>query len=1394
MRGSGTDIDFRQIVPRLGSESNAFEELCCQLARRVAGPSLRRLHGAGGDGGIECYVDEAEGRVGWQAKYVFRIDRLIAQADRSLNTALQIHPELTRFILCFPLPMTGPTGRRGLSRIEKFNDWMSVREKAARRTGRQLTIEIWDDSQIRSLLIEHDSSGGMRHFFFGTTVLSDDWFADHLQRAIATAGPRYTPEASVETELGKWVAAFGREESWADTIESHLSSLRHAEKSLGYSLRPPRDERGGDPVWPDDTLEVTRALVERMQGPLDTLDQPYFMTRAEYEYVAIELSSLVSELRTVGAMLVRHLEELHGPGRADSPGWRQFMAEYMVAFPTAHLDGIRDLAQAIETLVNWLRSPDGALAMEHLFVLTGDPGIGKTHGVCDAAQRRHDAKLRTCIVFGHEFQNQPDPWSRIAESLGLSATLGVDGILDCLNAAGEASTLPLLLCIDAINETKPPNYWRNYIPSMAEWISARPYLRLSLVCKTTYLNHCLPEQHRYLVVTHMGFVGIEREACQAYFSHYGLLPPIAPILQPELANPLYLRLVCETLNSAGLDRLPPGWNWGGARIVKEFLAQKASQFSIEFETARQGTSTTCLMKIVREIATSGAAEVSWSTARALILSVVTDPDATLTWLVREGLLIQDVSDQAGWEQDPLLRPAFERLGDFLVASEILNRINAENLLTACQPGGLLYPFLNDTAAIRSNQGILGEFSVLAAEQIPGFELSSLRCEPSIRDDLVLITIRSLVYRNPDSLTQTTARLLKNAFASRYLAYDATDAILGCAWRASSIDAFWFHDYFAQLPMHERDAYWCRYLHERFESGTVVRNLIAAVDELPVHDVPLEIVERWAVILLWFTAASDRRVKDAATRAATAILVSATSVIPDYVTRFIDVNDDEIRERALLSCYGAMLMTRNEEVASTVAAYLYEMYLETPGDFDNAVIRDHMRSICELSVDLSPTASKDIKPETITNLPASSNWPLQLPSDEDVETWAESLNFRPDESHSDFFKYSMECLSRWTHGVTKFEMGKWIAQRVALDFAFVGSRCEGYDSTMLRKYGGGRAKPVWAERISKKYAWIAMYQLASRLHDHIEEKLDPWEKKGTKTPLILARGRMHDPTVPNESINSSTAEDVWSVPRPSSLDETVKDFQAWVNDSSVPTLKYFLRATPCGDPRLRPIFAFASWDGIESDSDSPDDYRQTWAILQSYLVPRNHLKPIYNSLRGRNLLGGSLPRPAPCFRGFAAEYPWGTVFDKGDDDSEYMHGFSQGLPAPLVPAWSEVICEWEYDNSREDTTIYVPSRRLLDCSLRWNGRGGFASPGGNELFFDSSYRTGGSPSLFADTEFLNHRLRDKNLGMVSTFHGEKRVMVSNYGKRNSVPLRSTFCQVAYFDGTTQRVSKLALFQD
>lgn len=1388
-----SDIDFRQIVPRNGGRRDAFEELCCQLASRVTHEPVERLDGGGGDGGIECFFDAPHGRTGWQAKYLFYVKRLIPQANKSLNTAMGVHPSLTRFILCFPFDLTGPTARRGRSGIEKLKDWISEREESARLSGRQLTIEAWTASKIRSLLLEQDTSGGLRYFFFGTTSLSDDWFANHLKCAFETAGPRYTRKPNVETDLHKWMAAFGHEPSWECSFAANVSPLHSMAKQLEYTLHEPRDSGDGHPRWPDNTLKTTTSLVGHMRGVLEPLSRPSSIFSEGYARAVADLSELARELRNVEALLFRDIEDEHGPGRADSPGWRHFMAEYMVSFPAAHLDGVRNLAAAVETLAAWLQSPESSLAINHFFVLAGDPGIGKTHGICDAAARRHNVGLRTCIVFGHEFGSQPNPWSRVVESLGLAPSLGADQLLDCLNAAGEASRLPLLLCIDAINETKPLSYWRNYIASMASRVGARPYLRLCVVCRRTLLSHCLPDQHGFIVATHRGFVGIEREACQAYFTHFQIRPPIAPILQPELSNPLYLRLVCETLRACGIDRLPAGWSGGGTEIVRGFLGQKASLFSVHFESAREGTSTLCLVKVVKAIASSGGPSLPWATARALIASEVSDTDAALTWLVREGLLIEDVSEKEGWEQESVLRPAFERLGDFLVANELLNIIATVDLRAASQPDGLLHPWLKDLTAIQANQGVLSEFSVLVAERNPGLELPDLAYDPDTRDNLAQIAIAALVFRNPDSLTATTAMLIQNAFKKSDMAYDAMDAVLGCAWRISSIDAMWFHRFLAHFSMHERDAFWCHYLYDRFELGTVVKSFITAVEELPLGDIEPEIADRWVTVLLWFTAAADRRVKDNATRAATSMLAAATSTIPALVERFLDINDDEVRERALLCSYGALLLSTNAKVLQDTATLLYQRYVQTPLDFNNAVIRDHMRCICEMWIELSGDASQRIVSETITDSPASSDWPLDIPTNEDVEKWGESLRFTPDEMHSDFITYSMRYLDRWSRGLSQLDMGKWIAQRAARDFAYVDSRCEQYDRLMLQEYGGGRSKPVWAERIAKKYAWIGLYQLASRLHDHVEAHVEPWEKNRSKTPLILPEGRKLDPTIPPSSTRVPTNEKGWSIPRPKDLEASItSDLKDWVNDKAVPTLRDFAQPATRGERRLRPFLAYLSWDGAEKNAEPPNSYRQIWTHLQPYLVPTEQGKKAYEILRGRNLLG-SLPRAIHFLRGFAGEYPWGTVFDMSEDEEEVSCGFLRDLPFSLVPAWSEVVCEWEYDASRKDATIHVPSRRLFDRSLRWDGNGGFGSETGDTVFVDPSFRADGPPALLVDVEFLNGRLKTQGLALILTLTGEKRVLAPGFGGRADLP-RSTFCQVGYLDGDIQQLSKLRLFAD
>jgi hypothetical protein len=1269
------EIDFEQIVPRLGGKREAFEELCCQLAHYTLPKDAYyiRLYGAGGDGGVECFGELPDGnRIGWQAKFVFDINSLLKQVTESLVTALNIHSKLSRYIICFPFDLTGPTRRRGLSGQEKLDNWRRRQEQEALERDRQLTIEAWPAFKLRQLLLEHDASGGIREYFFHQEILTNEWFSEHIDLVIKTAGPRYTPELNVKTDLWKWFAAFGHASAWSDEFTMQINACRKAHDHLASAVGRSHPD-SSSPKWPEDSLEEVKLLADDILAGLNKCDRLITLDeRGVYRDCVRQLDDLLTHLESLEAKLVEELEAKHGKGKADSPGFRQFMAEYMVSFPAANLDYTRDMISALRNLVEWLNSPAGSLAYERVFVLSGVAGSGKTHGVCDTADRRFSDGLLTCVIFGHEFRGEPDPWTRILETFGLPVTLGKNGLLDVLNAAGEASGSPLMLCIDAINETRPLRYWRDRISAVSQAVQRRPFLRLCITCRTSFLPFCLPDNNDLPIVEHTGFTGIERDACQAFFHYYDLEPPIAPILQPELSNPLYLRLVCGTLRSRGLRRLPLGWH-GIAPTIREFLKEKERQFAAEYETSPGASMVSgCLVAISRAIAESGDSAITWSEAQRVISAA--RPQArilqVLEWLVHADLLLEDAPLAANrMDEESIVRPAFERLGDFLVASEILERCEQIGLDVACQPGGVLHALWMDSDVLEQNSGVLAALTVLVPEKAPGFELPNFVDNRSIYNSLLRIAIRSFPSRDPATFSETTASLIREALELTGFSFDAMDAVLTLSWIPSIIDAIWIDGLLKQKPLADRDAYWCGYLHDRYESNGTVRHLIDAAFELPLVQLDFEVAERWSTILLWFTAAADRRVKDWATRAATDILIARPKAIPIVLGRLIFCDDDEVRERALLSCYGALIVSRDIKVIRLITTMLQQAFRQEPQSFGNALIRDDIRCISELAREVD-SLPKDCDPE-LTMQPIVSEWPLELPTENEVEEWGKLLHFYPSEFLSDFFKYSMNCLRPWEHSFPKKNMGEWILQRAARDFRYEGSGCEKYDNYMLGKHGGGRGKPTWAERIGKKYQWLGMYQLASRLHDQIERKGYRWEPEPLRTPLILLEERKLDPTLPSKITGGERNADAWWIKANVDLrsTEALSD-QEWVSQrGDIPPLDGLLSVVEYGGQNWRLLVSYPTWGQGAEDAGFFEPYRQVWMHIESYLVRRQEFTGAYKSLLRRNFFGQWMPQGNSWLYGFAGEYPWATPFNTDPEERDHWGEKGIDLRAVFDPCWN-----------------------------------------------------------------------------------------------------------------------------
>ena len=117
-----------------GSQQAAFEELCCQLARRLAvqnGSSFIRKGAP--DAGVECYWTLTDGTEhAWQAKFFLSVPAQAQwqQLRDSFATALQKHPRMTRYIVCIPLDRPDP----------RIQDRSSFAEKCVNPKGSNLNV------------------------------------------------------------------------------------------------------------------------------------------------------------------------------------------------------------------------------------------------------------------------------------------------------------------------------------------------------------------------------------------------------------------------------------------------------------------------------------------------------------------------------------------------------------------------------------------------------------------------------------------------------------------------------------------------------------------------------------------------------------------------------------------------------------------------------------------------------------------------------------------------------------------------------------------------------------------------------------------------------------------------------------------------------------------------------------------------------------------------------------------------------------------------------------------------------------------------------------------------------------------------------------------------------
>lgn len=1383
-----SDFDLHYLRPGKDGIRESFEEFCCQLFRRSEGGDgwqYRRISGAGGDGGVEAIWEREDGSIwGLQAKYFFKFGSSEkSQMKESLDQAMANYGSLTKYTYTIPATLTGKKGgkskRPTKGQHDSLGKWREEWVEEYAKLGRVIEIDYWDEGELISRLTAVDLNGGMRRYWFDRDFFSAQWFADHLSDAEAQAGDRYSPDISLDTPLSRSSDIFGKTED----ADRHFQEVyRGFVKEVGrWKSVLPGDSGGLSEQLDDDLSGEASALLGYAQSAL-ALFRGY-LTLPDQK-VSAQLSA---ELRDTMAAAIelepkvrKSLEDKHGQN-ADSRGFRQFSAEYNASFPMAPLDHLRDLISALKRIIK----SEFELFASHAMLVKGPAGIGKTHGVIDISKARLDMGLNSIISFGEDF-SQGDPWVRIAHKLGLS-NIGREQLLEILDAAGETTGYPLVIFIDALNETSPDRkLWKAWLPPIVEQIRRYPFVKLCVTCRDTYLRDVLASSVKIPQVSHNGFAGRMYDAIVKFFQYYGLGVPSGPLLQDEFSNPLFLHLVCGALKDSGERKLPSGSD-GFLDVVKLLINEKNKKIATVCDyDPRKNLVKESVLAIASSMATQNSRMLPLEDVEQALDHVAPKSgfsSSMVNMLERESLLavVEQQKEGLGGESSYFVRFTFERIGDHFIAEHLLASHTKEDIVIAMQPGGELHFMFEDEAAAQEHFGLLEAVSLLLVEKFER-ELPSFNQEGT-EAFLLKPFVGALQWRTAESFSRLTIAYFRQALQTPGVAGDAFDALLRLSIRDNHpLNADFMHSWWNSLHPLGRDPFWAFNLEENYSMWGDDINSTGAVATLfdwglqaPLDGLATDVSLLWGTTFSWFLASPDRRIRDKATKGLVRLAVANPGVLPSLLRRFLCHDDEYVIERVLTAAYGAMLLNPDSDHAKLSAQVVADWFVPSGHKSvptTNAIIRDHARSILEVASGLGGV--EHLVPESFRP-PYESPWPIELPTEDEVSEYANDRERYPQLDlterqglglGTDFARYvvSPRVLNEFdcgAMGIEAMDVYRWFMQKAVSDgYPGQEDRCARFDRTILSHFGGGRGKPGWAERLGKKYYWKYLHQLVGNFADHLP-RID-WNRN-VIPPSDGLQGvdlRDIDPTDLRLFADAPPDATSWVVNSPCvfPISDSPDEDAEWVaRPDDFPELKEVLTVQSPDQTDWIVLDLSVRWDGPKRGEDGSGDYRHVSRSVETAFCQAADTALIKRKFKQEEWPINLSIRVPEDYRGYLGEYPHGIAYTKRpNSDLKYSEEYD-GFTLFHSAFWQLKGREWEYDYSSEDEvpSLIMPSPGLIEYGgLKWDGCGSWLDDSGNTQVYATNWYGNSVSALVARVDFIDKYLVDAEMALLFTGFQQK----------------------------------------
>jgi hypothetical protein len=336
----------------------------------------------------------------------------------------------------------------------------------------------------------------------------------------------------------------------------------------------------------------------------------------------------------------------------------------------------------------------------------------------------------------------------------------------------------------------------------------------------------------------------------------------------------------------------------------------------------------------------------------------------------------------------------------------------------------------------------------------------------------------------------------------------------------------------------------------------------------------------------------------------------------------------------------------------------------------------------------------------------------------------------------------------------------------------------------------------AERIGKKYQWIAYYEVLARVADQFVFKGRSWPEQPVAFagPWQVTGLRDIDPSMvlkvtAEESHRSPSA--CWWGPPPYQDWYAIRSHAAWVQaDHDLLSLAPYVCVTdPSDGSRWLTLEARYSWEEpTPADREwSELSHRTLWYRLQAYIVRKQDADALFTWAQQQNFWGRWMPESHDFHEVFLGELFWSPAYGERFADARGERAWTRGdhserFPTEvIVPAMVYSGVGTSRDCSMENPVhMYVPTPWVAEhLELRWAGvEGEFRGPDGTLITRDPSVSTPGPGALLVEESALCALLDKAGCEIIWTVLGCKEIVGAHPAVPGELQLNGAFM---YRDG-------------